>query len=310
MKTVIVVAALAAVSLSGCASMYKQRVNQDLWEREMRLEEDCIYKLRWQLEDCQRELAATKQQLATNQKESDVLRGGSTAPPDLSAPPGILGPATGGGSQQLPPAPRLPTIEPGIEAPGAPSGAPPQSSIFRGSNGSVSQASYNADEKNPLRPAPLLDANAEVERIDLNPGLTGGTARGGHPGDELLSVAIEQRDSAGKRVLAPGDVTIVVVDPALQGSAARIARWTFDSDELARHARKNRDGGTIHFELPWPSPPEHSDLRLFVRFTTYDGRRLEANLPIEVQLADDTPGAWRRARRHWPSASLPIPRLH
>ena len=85
-------------------------------------------------------------------------------------------------------------------------------------------------------------------------------------------------------MLAPGDVSIVVVDPALAGREARIARWNFDADEVAQHVRRNRDGGSLHFELPWPTPPQHSDLRLFVRFTTYDGRRLEANLPIEVQL--------------------------
>jgi hypothetical protein len=50
--------------------------------------------------------------------------------------------------------------------------------------------------------------------------------------------------------------------------------------------RRNHDGGSLRFELHWPSPPEHSDLRLFVRFTTFDGRRLEANLPIEAQVAD------------------------
>ena len=78
----------------------------------------------------------------------------------------------------------------------------------------------------------------------------------------------------------------MVVDPALEGRAARIARWDFDADEVADHVRRNRDGGSLQFELPWPTQPQHSDLRLFVRFITFDGRRLEANLPIEVQLGD------------------------
>ena len=102
----------------------------------------------------------------------------------------------------------------------------------------------------------------------------------------MLSVAIEQRDANDARVLGPGDVSIVVVDPALEGRAARIARWDFEADDLADHVRRNRDGGSLQFELPWSTQPEHSDLRVFVRFTTYDGRRLEANLPIEVPLGD------------------------
>ncbi len=91
---------------------------------------------------------------------------------------------------------------------------------------------------------------------------------------------------AVRGVMAPGDVSIVVVDPALEGSAARIAKWSYDSDQIAQYVRRNHDGGSLRFELHWPTPPEHSDLRLFVRFTTFDGRRLEANLPIEAQVAD------------------------
>ena len=87
-------------------------------------------------------------------------------------------------------------------------------------------------------------------------------------------------------MLAPGDLSIVVVDPALEGRAARIARWDFEADELAGHIRRNRDGGSLQFELPWPTQPQHNDLRVFARFTTYDGRRLEANLPIDVPLGD------------------------
>ena len=85
-----------------------------------------------------------------------------------------------------------------------------------------------------------------------------------------------------------------------KANAARIARWNFDSDEVAEHVRRNRDGGIdCNSNFPGQHHREHSDLRLFVRFTTYDGRRLEANLPIEVQLADDTAagaGANRRRR--------------
>ena len=87
-------------------------------------------------------------------------------------------------------------------------------------------------------------------------------------------------------MLAPGDLSIVVVDPALEGRAARIARWDFEADELPDHVRRNRDGGSLQFELPWPTQPQHNDLRVFARFTTYDGRRLEANLPIDVPLGD------------------------
>jgi hypothetical protein len=134
-----------------------------------------------------------------------------------------------------------------------------------------------------------LDPDANIERIILNPSLTGAIDAQNQSSSRALSVAIEQRDAEGKRVLAPGDLTIVVVDPALEGRAARIARiarWDFEANELADHVRRNRDGGSLQFELPWPTQPQHNDLRVFARFTTYDGRRLEANLPIDVPLGD------------------------
>jgi hypothetical protein len=89
-------------------------------------------------------------------------------------------------------------------------------------------------------------------------------------------------------------VSIVVVDPALDGKAAKIARWDFDSDEVAKHVRRGREGAALQFELPWPKQPEHSDLRLFVRFTAYDGRKLEANLPIEVQMVGSS--GWKKSQ--------------
>ena len=154
----------------------------------------------------------------------------------------------------------------------------------------------NEPAASTLRLSDKLDPDVEVERIILNPERTGELKAAGKSGDDRLSVVIEQRDPNDKRVLAPGDVSIVVVDPALEGSAARIARWNFDSDEVAKHVRRNRDGGSLQFELPWQTPPVHSDLRLFVRFTTYDGRRLEANLPIELQSAkSDAAGSeWKK----------------
>jgi hypothetical protein len=147
-----------------------------------------------------------------------------------------------------------------------------------------------------------LDPDVNVDRIVLNPNLTGALDAQNQATARVLSVSIEQRDASDARVLAPGDVSIVVVDPALDGRAGRIARWDFESDEVAQHVRRNREGGSLQFELPWPTPPQHNDLRLYVRFTTFDGRRLEANLPIDVPLAD-----FGFVDHGWRKSSMPSP---
>lgn len=298
MRTGLLAILLPLALSAGC--MYQARVNQQLLQRELRLEEDCIYRLKWQLEDSQRELEEAKLQLGTLQKQSDVLRErGTGSGPDLSAPLGGTG-GRGSNAPRLPPAPNLPSVDPGIEAPPSnpapPARSPRSSAITPKVDGLVSQAGAIEGDKSTLRPAERMNPDVNVDHIVLNPGLNGGIDAEGQPGNDQLSVVIEQRGANDTRVLAPGDVSIVVIDPALPGRQSRIARWNFDADEVKQHVRRNRDGGSLHFELPWPAPPQHSDLRLYVRFITYDGRRLEANLPIEVQLSDDGPGKWRKSK--------------
>ncbi|HTQ39228.1 MAG TPA: hypothetical protein VMJ32_09370 [Pirellulales bacterium] len=316
---------------SGCFSNYKNRVNQQLWERELRLQEDCIYRLRWELEDKQRELDEANARANSLNKQTDILRGNNSSGPDLGPPPPFT-PSPGRGTETpgLPPAPpSMPEVQPGKPF-------TPSSSSTRESNSSVAgnvqpepttadaavqqagdtmldpavkqadytaaepmakRASYSTPGGSEARPMERLNPDTEVESIELNDGLTGEMNSTGQAGGGYLNVVIQQRDSHGKRVLAPGDVSIVVVDPALEGSAARIARWDFDADAVPQHVRRNHDGASLQFELPWQTPPAHSDLRVFVRFTTFDGRRLEANLPIDVQVAggDSGPRDWKKS---------------
>src|ERR1043166_9669707 len=119
-------AILATLALSsGC--MYQARVNNQLLQRELRLEEDCIYRLKWQLEDTQRELEAAKAQAVSLQRQSDVLRERGGAPaPDLGSPLAPSRSGGGGAPPRLPSVPSLPSVEPGIEAPPA---APSSSSL-------------------------------------------------------------------------------------------------------------------------------------------------------------------------------------
>jgi hypothetical protein len=317
MRTGLLAIILPLALSTGCASMYKQRVNQQLWERELRLQEDCIYRLKWQLEDAQRQLDDANTRLGSSTKENNILR--DSVGPDLTAPI----PSTSSGrpdAPRLPPAPNqqgLPNIQQGQEfipgstppttTPPKPGGTSIRSPELRGPSVKPASLTTPVDSKdlsgNPLRPSERMNADAEVERIVLNTAHTGGLNSDGKAGDDMLSVAIEQRDTKDQRILAPGDLSIVLVDPALDGSEAKLGRWNFDSDEVARHVRRNRDGASYQFELPFQTHPAHSDLRLFVRFTTFDGRRLETNLPIEVDLGSERSpsGSWKLAPISRPS---------
>jgi hypothetical protein len=109
-------------------------------------------------------------------------------------------------------------------------------------------------------------------------------------GDEGIVVVIEPRSDDDRLVWQTGDVSIVVVDPALSTAEARVARWDFKAEEVKRHYRNTSRGDAIYLELPWPThAPDHERLMLFVRFTTADGQIHETNQPLLVDLATDSP---------------------
>jgi hypothetical protein len=123
--------------------------------------------------------------------------------------------------------------------------------------------------------------------------LSGGINAGDRSGDQGVLAVVEPRDAQGRTVDAPADMSLVVIDPALEGDAARVARWDFSADQIALMFRRTGAGQAIHVEAPWPGdPPAHNKLHLFVRYTTADGRKLEAHQPIEIALAGDNPARW------------------
>lgn len=134
-----------------------------------------------------------------------------------------------------------------------------------------------------------------VSQISLNRKLTGGHNVDGQPGDEGMMVVVEPLNAAGELLEVPGEVSIVVLDPALEGEQARVARWDFTSRESADHLQRTPMGDGLHFDLRWPhSAPTHRLLNLYVRYTTADGRQLQLEKQVEIDppggVSDDSPG--------------------
>jgi hypothetical protein len=110
-------------------------------------------------------------------------------------------------------------------------------------------------------------------------------------------VAFEPRDAQGRLVKGPGAVSVVVLDPALEGESGRVARWDFEPDEVPSHFRNTPFGRGLQFELPWPSePPKNRDLRLYVRFTTPTGQKITTESPLVVRTAEDLPTIDRKTK--------------
>jgi hypothetical protein len=272
----------AAVALTGLAALgCKSHGNTELLERELRCQEDRIYRLEDELDDKCYALEASR-------RENDVLKkemaggdrgpgaGPSTAPPAIEAPtietPKFEFVPKSQGSETLEDAPRF--EDEGLEeAPKFESPTPSSPSADR--PGLLLQQATK-------RTALTGDAR-HIAKLVLNRQLTGGWNPNGKHGDEGIFVAFEPRDNQNKLVEAVGDVSIVVLDPLQTGAAARVARWDFTTDEAAMHFRKGPLGQGLQFELPWPSsPPVSSDLRLFVRLKTPDGRKVETDTKIRI----------------------------
>ncbi len=137
----------------------------------------------------------------------------------------------------------------------------------------------------------------QVASITLDRRLTGGISADDGEGDQGLLVVVEPRDAAGRSVDAPAEVSVVAYDPALQdedGHASLVARWDFTAAETAALFRRAGSEQAIHLAGGWPADlPKHNQLHVFVRYLTADGRKLEADRPVEVALRGD-----RTARRN------------
>ena len=126
-----------------------------------------------------------------------------------------------------------------------------------------------------------------MAQITLHPALTGGIGTGGR-GDEGLLVVVEPRDFGGNIVNAPGNISVALLDPALTGDQARLAGWDFAAAETQRMIRSGAQPG-IHLRLPWVSTPAHDRLKVFVRYTTRDGQKLQAERLISVAVDGPPP---------------------
>lgn len=289
------VVALVCLVGAGC----RTDPNIVLLERENRELEDAIYELQACLDQYQHELEACRQaNLALETKLAGESAGtqDSTRPqptPDRAQPiPSPKGPALLPETPP-PPSPRKPApspiqpdtlAPPKIELPGEPlpEGQVPETFRNPGTPDSaipLPGSSAPGSAEIPGKSAQATPDNTRVAAVVLRPEKTGGHNADGRGGDDGLRAVIEPRDADGRPCLAAGPVSVVVLDPAIAGEAARVARWDFTAEEIA--GLTSDDG--IRLEMLWPqSPPVHDKLHLYVRYTTEDGRQLQADCPIDV----------------------------
>lgn len=264
------VVALVASMLAGCRA--QRRLEIDLLERQNRLLEDEIYRLR----EC----------LPDDQKPIQPWPDARTPAPGQSAPlpPPVSELGEPAGEDELPELMERYKDSTAPSDENLPGPAP--------SNGSEGNGQTDGPPTGTQGPMIQIDSS-RVTQLVLNQELTGGYNSDGRPGDEGIMVVIEPRDAGGRRVEAPAAVSAVVLDPALESEAARVARWDFSAAETAETLFNSDLGRGIGLQLDWPAgPPDHEQLHLFVRYTTSEGRHVEADQPIRIELPEERTAGW------------------
>jgi hypothetical protein len=313
------VVGLICLALAGC----RTDPNIVLLERENRLQEDEIYRLRAVIQDYEEggtpinTPASVKADVSSetetgNDSETAAGPGKLLAPRSRKTPSrqSVQPPVVEMPGEAQPPGEIPDTLKrpAGTRAPGEPGKLQPSESPkqWREPTGPNLPVPQGINRKGTLKTSqvhptsgfePVVqDDSRDVGQVVINRMLTGAFSAQGKSGDDGVLVVLEPRDSKGRRLEAPGEVAVVLLDPAKTGDQARVARWDFPASETAKLFRGSGIARGMYIECPWPdNPPQNNRLHLFVRYTTRDGRKLQVDQPIEIAPPGEKTARWTPA---------------
>lgn len=123
---------------------------------------------------------------------------------------------------------------------------------------------------------------SKVTKIQLNPLLTRGVDADADVGHERLSVLLMPVDQDGELVKLPGRVDLQLVDLSLPENRRQLGTWNWSNTEVRDHWHRGLLSAGYLFEVDWQTAPVNSQVTLHATFTSTDGRRFDATMPLEV----------------------------
>jgi hypothetical protein len=318
---------VASALFAGCRTKPYVNAHIESVNAEYRELEDYVYSLEEENARLQQEMDALKSgRVDRTRTDAPASDGGLFRRRSVPAPargtPAPTPPRIEAGPADEPPSIEIPSTpstrqRPGFDEP-APDGldlAPPSIDIPPPGDAPAEDAlpspaaPISRPEAIPARPASLSGAplDRQVTQLHLNPLLTGGADLDGQPGDDGLSLVIEPRNAADQYVPEAGAISVVVLDPTLQGEAARVGRWDFDATMTRQLLTRTSVARGIQLDLPWPaSPPASKRLHLYVRYETSDGEKVQADREITLADSDEVAGRWtpRPPERQRPAVAV------
>jgi hypothetical protein len=315
MRICLIILILVALSAVGCRNRAHQDRYIDSLIAETRFYESQLYELKHEYKKLERELERTRNENGVGSTSSsrpnsrsgsggtgDNGIGDSGGNRDPLAPPDI---DTGTPMNESPP--NGDTSPPMIEIPGLDDGnnngggdAGPQPFVPPPIDFDASTGESDGPE---LIPAPLPTDEAyipdneitdfQVEDVVVHQSHTRGVNTNREPGDDAIALLVQPRNRANQVIEDWERISVVMIDPALPGEQARVARWELTPEKSKPWLLDARPAAGVKFLLPWPDgPPLNNRMKLFVRYHTKDNRKLIAESDMHITLAGDVSDRW------------------
>ena len=171
-----------------------------------------------------------------------------------------------------------PDGEPDISVPNSPSQNVPKN-LFRNNSGSQTSLQPAMPELSML---PTVNVS-DIAEISLDPEQIGPLQIDFDNQEQGLRMVLNCRTKQGEFAVAVGQVTIVALDPSLQGEQARVARWDISPAQVERQIKQAPQPDGILFELAWPKKkPNGNVIDVFVRLEDGKGARLQTRQQVQL----------------------------
>lgn len=126
-----------------------------------------------------------------------------------------------------------------------------------------------------ITPAVEKVTDTRVVELAFHPSLSRAANFDQQTDDDGLYLVLQPRNEKGQMVPIAADLSVVVLDPAREGNAARIGRWDYSTHEVKSKLEPIGTSQGIHLTLPWNGPDPAADrVLVFVRYTFPDGRQV------------------------------------
>jgi hypothetical protein len=157
-----------------------------------------------------------------------------------------------------------------------------------------------------LATAVEMPEDTRVAEINFHPSLCRAVNLDDKEADDGVYLVLQPLNEARQFVPLPADLLIVAIDPARDGAAARIGRWSLTSDEVQAKLQPIGSSQGIHLSLPWTGgDPQADRVVVFVRYTMFDGRQIVGEHTVFVNGARRPATVWvPRAKADAPGSNV------